>query len=74
LLFGYLKIAASFAVPIVVLFYAKQARLEQDRQAILWEVRHPPDLHWVMEHPQQAMQMDRLEARYLRQLIWDLDH
>lgn len=74
MLFGYLKIAVSFAVPIVVLLYAKQARHERDRQAILWEVRHPPDLHWVMDHLRQAQQMDRVEARYLRQLIWDLDH
>jgi D-serine deaminase-like pyridoxal phosphate-dependent protein len=74
LLFGYVKIAVSFVVPIAVLLYAKQVRHERDRQAILWEVQHPPDLHWVMEHPQQSRQTDRMEAQYLRELIWDLDH
>ena len=74
LLFGYLKIAVSFAVPIAVLLYAKQARHERDRQAILDDVRQPIDLRWVMEHPQQALQMDRSEARYLRELTWDFDH
>jgi hypothetical protein len=73
-LFGYLKIALSLVVPFAPLLYAKQARLERDRQAILWEVQHPPDLQWVIEHPQQALQTDRMEAQYLRELIWDLDH
>jgi hypothetical protein len=74
LLFGYLKIAVSFAVPIAVLLYAKQARHERDRQAILWDVQRPIDLPWIMDHPRQAQQIDQMEAKYLRQLIWDLDH
>jgi hypothetical protein len=76
-LFGHLKIALSLVVPFVPfapLFYAKQVRLERDRQAILREVQHPLNLQWSIEHPQESLQMDRVEARYLRQLIWDLDH
>jgi hypothetical protein len=73
-LFGHLKIALSLVVPFAPLLYAKQVRLERDRQPILQDVQHPPDLHWVMEHPQQSLQMDRMEAQYLRELIWDLDH
>lgn len=74
MLYGYLKIVLSMATLIAPLLYAKQVRLERDRQAIMWVVQQRSDLQWVMKHPQQSLQMDRTETRHLRQLIWDLDH
>jgi hypothetical protein len=74
MIYGYLKIAAWMAVPIAALSYAKQVRLECDRQAVKWDVQHPPDLRWVMDHPQESLQRDREEAKHLHQLVWDLDH
>jgi len=75
MLYGYLKIAATLlAVPIVALLYAKQVRLEDDIHAVEWDVHHPPNVQWVMDHPRECLQRDRGETRYLHQLlILDLD-
>ena len=65
---GYLKIVGmSLAIPIVALLYAKQVRLEGDIQAVEWDVHHPPNLRWVMDHPRECLQRHQEEARYLHQ-------
>jgi hypothetical protein len=73
-IYSYLKVVLAMGSLFGPLFYVKQVRLEHDRQAIIRVVQQPLDLQWRMKHPQQSLQIDRMEARYLRQLIWELDH
>lgn len=73
MLYGYLKIILAMGSLCGPLLYAKQVRLEHDRQAIMRVVKKPLDLQWQLNHPQQALRIDRAEARHLRQLIWDMD-
>ena len=54
MLIGYLKITLSFTIPFAVLFYAKQARLQHDRQEIRSIVQHQPDVQWELAHPERA--------------------
>jgi hypothetical protein len=74
MIYGYLKIALLLAVPVTTLLYARQVRLDSDRRAIIWDVQHPPDLHWALTHPKESLEKDRQETAYLHHLIWDLDH
>jgi len=73
MLSGYLKIIVSAIVLGLTFFYATQARREADMRAIRWDVQHPPPLQWVLDHPKESLQRDRMEHKYLRQLIADLD-
>jgi len=67
---GYIKIFMALVVPIVVaLLYAKQVQLQDDIRAVEWDVQHPPDLRWTMDHPRECLQRDRAQARYLHQLL-----
>jgi hypothetical protein len=74
MLYGHLKILLSIATLIVPLLHAKQVRLDHDRHATLRIVQQPLDAQWILKHPQQSLQIDRMETRRLHQLIWDLDH
>jgi len=73
MLWAYLKISLSLAIPISTLLYARQLRIEHDMQAIKWDVQHPPTSQWAVLHPREALQADRAEQRYLRSLIQDME-
>jgi hypothetical protein len=72
MLFGYFKIVLSLALLPATLLYAKQLRLDADMRAVRWDVQHPPDLQWVINHPRESLQRNKMEAEYLRQSVQDL--
>jgi len=73
MLSGYLKISMSVVVVGLLFLYAAQERRQADMLALKWVVQHPPPLQWVLDHPQESLQRNRMEREYLHQLIVDLD-
>jgi hypothetical protein len=73
MLSGCLKIFLSAIVLALLFLYATQVRREADMRAIKWGVQHPPPLQWVLDHPKESLQRDRIEREYLYRLIADLD-
>jgi hypothetical protein len=73
MLWAYLKISLSLAIPISTLVYARQQRIEHDMQAIKWDVQHPPSSQWAVAHPREALQSHLAEQAYLRRLIADME-
>jgi hypothetical protein len=73
-IYSFLKVLLAMGSLFGPLLYAKDVRLEHDRQAIIRVVQQPLDVRWRMKHRQQSLQIDRMEARYLQQLIRELDH
>jgi hypothetical protein len=73
-IYSYLKVLLAMGSLFGPSLYVKQVRLEHDRQAIIRVVQQPLDVQRRMKHPHQSLQIDRMEARYLRQLICELDH
>ena len=72
MLYGYFKIVLSLIIPLVTLVYAKQLRLEGEMRAVRWDVQHPPDLKWVIDHPRESLERNRMESKYLWRLVQDL--
>jgi len=68
----YFKIALSLAIPFATLNYARQVRIDRDLQAVKWDVQHPPELQWVVDHPRESLQANRAEAKYLCKLLRDV--
>jgi hypothetical protein len=73
MLWAYLKISLAIAIPLSTLVYAREIRIERDVQAVKWDVQHPPTTQWAAAHPREALQADRAEQKYLRQLIADME-
>jgi hypothetical protein len=68
-----LKIFLSAIVLGLLFLCATQVRREADMRAVKWAVQHPPPLQWVLDHPKESLQRDRMEREYLYRLIADLD-
>jgi hypothetical protein len=73
MLYGYFKLILSLLILLVTLVYATQLRLERDMWAIKSDVQHPPDLKWVIDHPRELLERNRMESKYLRKLVQSLD-
>jgi hypothetical protein len=73
MLWIYLKISLALAIPLALPLYARQVRHDHDMQAVEWDVRHPPNPQWALTHPRESIQAYRAEAKYLQELIQDLN-
>jgi hypothetical protein len=70
---GYMKIFFCLTILGLTLWYAKQMRREAAMQAVQWDVQHPPRSQWVSDRPAESLRRSRAEARYLRELVAELD-
>jgi len=73
MLWSYLKISLSVIIPIAVGGYARQLRHQQDVRAVWFVVQQSADLQWELTHPQESLQRNQAEAKYIRRLVADLD-
>jgi hypothetical protein len=73
MLWAYLKIGVTLAIPISAAIYARQLRRERDIQALIWVVQHSPSLQWAIDHPREAAHRNVEEARYIRFLMREID-
>jgi len=73
MLWAYLKIVLSLAIPLCTIAYARELQRARDVQAIERTVQQPLSFQRSFAHPSEALRRDRAEIQYIQRLITDLD-
>jgi hypothetical protein len=73
MLWAYLKIILSVAIPLCTIGYAREVQRAQDVRAIERTMQQPLSFQLSFSHPSETLRRDRAEIQYIRRLIADLD-
>jgi hypothetical protein len=73
MLWAYLKITLSLAIPLSTLIYAREIRHERDYLCLESILQRSISVQWSIDHPREALMRHRAERQDIRCLLEDLD-
>jgi hypothetical protein len=74
MLWAYLKIILSLAIPLCTIGYAREVQRAQDVQILERTMQQPLNFQRSFSHPSEALRQSRAEIQYIQRLIADLDN